>query len=302
MSYAPEVKSRAVTVTPRMAERWLAEGEAHAEALGLPNGNPRGHTNQQTVNNYARQLETGQWLDGSAMHVNEEGLLINGWHRSKAIILSGVPMNVILITGVEIGMADVVDTGPVRSLQQRLNARGEKNTIRLAGAISLIMHLEFNGSVRSHVKINNNDALPWLDSDPYIRDSLAEALRIYNRNKDFNVSVLTAVLYGARVAANDPDFDVTIEDVEKFETDLRENEGLVNGDPTKALLNWVKGAKQTGKKPVQAHVYGIYMKAWNDYIIGNSREQLTFRSGGANPEPEPRLRDGNGDIVWPPVV
>ena len=118
-------KSGYELVTPELAREWLATGVWNRTV------------SRDTVRAYVREMVAGQWLrthQGIAM--DEMGRLIDGQHRLLAVIMAGIPVELMVTRGLATaegcapgaGVMDVIDRGRGRSVGNQLQlAHGIRN-------------------------------------------------------------------------------------------------------------------------------------------------------------------------------
>ena len=76
-----------VDITPELAESWLEAGKTNRLV------------SERRIDNFAAQMEAGQWrLNHNGIAFAENGTLLDGLHRLRAVIRSGktVPMIVVV--------------------------------------------------------------------------------------------------------------------------------------------------------------------------------------------------------------
>jgi hypothetical protein len=81
------IKTTEIYVTPEMAREYLLKSE----------GNRR--LNQPRIDGYIRDLISKKWFVGDTIKFNEEGMLIDGHHRLRAVSQSGIPAPFLVTTG-----------------------------------------------------------------------------------------------------------------------------------------------------------------------------------------------------------
>lgn len=92
-----------MTITPELAEKWLENNSINRRI------------NRGRVKQYAYDMMTGKWqLNGEAIKVYTDGSLADGQHRLAAIIETGKPVKMCVITDVPKGVT-VQDRGRTRS-------------------------------------------------------------------------------------------------------------------------------------------------------------------------------------------
>ena len=86
-SAVPFPNAYTVDVTPELAESWLETGKTDRPV------------SERRIDNFAAQMETGQWrLNHNGIAFADNGTLLDGLHRLRAVIRSGktVPMIVVV--------------------------------------------------------------------------------------------------------------------------------------------------------------------------------------------------------------
>lgn len=86
---------------------------------------------------YAKEMSAGRWqFDGAPIRFDIGGMLIDGQHRLKAIIKSGVPVQLVVVVGLKAD-GSTVDRGKPRTVAQWLYHHGIKNANVVAAAARL---------------------------------------------------------------------------------------------------------------------------------------------------------------------
>ena len=133
----------------------------------------------QGVNRSVRILHEGRWkLTNDAIVVDWNGDLANGQHRLHACARTKKPIHVLLMTGADPKIRDVIDTGIKRSLSDSLQIRGKHDTVWLAAGTTL--HYKYIGAVRDgltwtrmdNTKLDHPQMLAYLDEHPVIEAPL----------------------------------------------------------------------------------------------------------------------------------
>ena len=76
----------------------------------------------RVVNSYAQDMKAGLWQkNGEPIHLDSDGRLVNGQHRLRAIIESGVSIELYVIHNVD---ATLFDSGYRRNLGDQLQMNG----------------------------------------------------------------------------------------------------------------------------------------------------------------------------------
>lgn len=104
---------RQEAITPEMAQEYLKHNTENYRGL-----------NKDRIISYAGDMARGKWqLNGEGIKFDEEGKLIDGQHRLHAIVRAGVPVEMLVIRGVQQGV-NIYDVGSTRSMGQIAKARG----------------------------------------------------------------------------------------------------------------------------------------------------------------------------------
>lgn len=100
-------------ITPEMAREYLKFNTENYRSLS-----------KDRVISYAGDMKNGEWqMNGEAIKFDETGKLIDGQHRLHAIIRAGVPVEMLVVRGVQESV-NIYDIGFRRSLGQIAKARG----------------------------------------------------------------------------------------------------------------------------------------------------------------------------------
>jgi hypothetical protein len=122
------MKTEVMTVTPAMAEKWLA-------ATTFRNRN----VSSTVVFRYAADIAKGEWLlNGESIVLDDNGNVIDGQHRLRAIMKSGRSIQSVVVRGVSSETFHTIDIGKKRGHGDVLSIAGYSNGILLAAGLRLI--------------------------------------------------------------------------------------------------------------------------------------------------------------------
>lgn len=118
------MKAHKVTVTPQMASTLLEN-------------NKRNRTlKRQHVAFLCEEIRNGRWkFNGDAIRVATDGSLIDGQHRLEAVVQTGIPIETLMVSGLDPDVFDTIDGGARRSNGDTLSVAGEKSGRNLAAAL-----------------------------------------------------------------------------------------------------------------------------------------------------------------------
>lgn len=96
------IKAKMELITPALAKKWL-------ETINVNN---RG-ISQNRVGQYTQLMQLGLWDEnnGDPIQLDVDGNLVNGQHRLKAIVNSGVELKMFIVRGVSRYARNTIDTG-----------------------------------------------------------------------------------------------------------------------------------------------------------------------------------------------
>ena len=126
------IKASVVDVTPEMAKEWLSHNCKNRKI------------NMNIVAKYANDMKNGNWeLNGESIAFNQDGTLINGQHRLKAVIVSDTVVPMMVVTGLDNATA-LFDRGRNRRTSDYLVMNAELPAIltRRNSVSAINMHVD----------------------------------------------------------------------------------------------------------------------------------------------------------------
>ena len=267
-----QVKASIETITPRMAEKWLA--------MNSHNRNLK----DSYIIRLAGEILRGDWLlNGESIKLNGN-TLVDGQHRLAAVMRAGVPIRSLVVRGVPLSTQETIDTGSRRTLSDSLKLAGESNYTTLASALSMLFQWENGrfgqGATRSYPTVT--EALRLLGKHPDLRESLVQGDRARHRFR-ISPSVATFVHYlFSRVDR---------EDADDFFEKLVQGTGIDEGSPILALRRALERDTLRHQRRQTVERAAFFVKAWNAYRQGYPITLLKWSPGGAHPEKFPEVDD-----------
>lgn len=259
-------------LTPKIAAYWLTHHNTHNRNI-----RPAG------TNSLAVDIVTGGWeLNGDTIRFSTDGTMLDGQHRCSAVASVGVPVPIILVTGLEPSAQETVDTGAKRTFADTLKLAGETDANNLA-ALTMAVCLWKAGQYRqSGIKPSVKVLVRVLGDHPELRRHVSLARSISNAVGGAPNSVVGLASWL---------FDqVDVTDHDDFFAKLASGAGLDAKDPIWTLReSLLRNAAAKAKLP-RSELLAYYIKGWNAYRAGTRIHQLKFKSGGANPEAFPAPR------------
>ena len=270
------ISSNVQTVTPQLAADILK-----ANTLNRP-------INEATVADYVDQMKKGLWkLNGEPIIIATGGQLLDGQHRLKAVVDSGVTISAVVIYNVDPSAFSTIDTGRVRTAGDIFSIDGIENANQKAAAVSTYFRL-----LRKSKDVETaNETSHDLYNSRSVRQlhvSKQEVLKFYKENKelvdsvvfasarcDRKVRLLTRSATSAYMLYLVINKNHPIEKVTNFFYELfgvipvtNKTVSIYNGLLLKNL------SKQKILTPQLRHIYMI--KTWNAYITGKELSFLAY--------------------------
>lgn len=277
---AAQLTSKVETVTPALAEAWLATMQ-HNRRLS-----------SNTVERLAKMMKEGQWLfDGAPLRFNTKGELVDGQHRLWALIEAKYTADFLVVRNVPDEAFLTMDTGKNRSFADMLSIEtpglGDVNNVAATTQIACRWDLGMRGRqlIAGRAGTLTNSQLMT-----YYRQ---HSEHIINASKLARAGKLTGIPGRALDLLAHIALNLDAEDAAFFFQRLHDGVGLEETSPILALRNTAQ-AHRGGRgyhTDLPADVAcALVIKAWNAYREGHELTKLNWRRGGANPEmfPEPR--------------
>jgi hypothetical protein len=268
-----------VWVTPAMAQAWLVHNTRNR------NKKPR------AISAYARDMANGDWeYNGETLKFSKTGVLLDGQNRLYAIIQSGATVEILVVTGLRDKAQETMDANTRRYFYDTLDIRQEIRTKEVAALCRKVNLLYLAGLKAALVGDagENKGGQPTtaelsavLEANPAIRQYAEPSKRIGR------IVHLPGSVVGLMMFVLD---QVDAEDADYFFRTLETGEMLSAGHPIHTLRQALQNAKFSNRKEDTAKAGAYIIKAWNKYRAGESLQSLSFRPGGANPEPFPLPR------------
>lgn len=253
-----------ITITPEDAENIL-QNAAGYNFRGL-----RAHHARQL----AHEMTAGNWrVNGEAIKFDEKGVLIDGQHRLKACVMSGVPLVTWAIHGVP---RDVeMDMGVRRATHDLLKASGETDSRTLGSSLAALLMIESGvASIGKGSVSYSHQVLACLKRHPGIREfvSRRDGFNIFDRPTMF-----PALWYCFASADADK--------AEVFMLQLKDGVNVQQGSAVLMLRNLLLKMRLSRRKLDQQTALGVCIKAWNLYLQGRVVRSLSWKPN----EPFPRV-------------
>ncbi|MBI5444666.1 MAG: hypothetical protein HY900_26055 [Deltaproteobacteria bacterium] len=262
------MRAEAVEVTPQLARTWLTKNRLNR------------HLSPSVVRRYADALRAGQWVPhGQAIQFDEQGNLLDGQHRLRAIVEADTPALMMVVHDVPEAARDVIDTGRKRSPGDVLSMEGVRSASTVGAALRLLWHYDTS----SVDKYNDPRAKPSnLDLVQLYAEarSLEESARI-GRQAFAVLSPAVATFCHFIFARLDR------KAADEFFVGLIEGADLDVDSPLLLLRNRLVANRASRSKLVSVDLAALVIKAWNAWRRGTPIKYLRWRRKGESPEEFP---------------
>ncbi len=126
----PDVKTTIETISPMRAAEMLTDNVLNRK-LSSPD-----------VVKIVRDLKAGRWqFNGDAIRFDVQGFLLDGQHRLKACVASGVSIKTIVLRGLPSEVRRTIDSGSKRTIGQRLQMDGVINANATGACITTMCQI-----------------------------------------------------------------------------------------------------------------------------------------------------------------
>jgi hypothetical protein len=242
-------------VTPVAA--WeLVTPERAAELLETNTAN-RG-LRLEAVHAYARDIAEGRWMvTGESIKIDWTGRLIDGQHRLAAVVEAGVPVSMLVISGLDPIVQRVIDVNVRRTAGDALRMLGvERNVYEVASAARLAIVFD-RGDARRYGTIRSTtshaEIFAWVEAHPEIDEAAQLARRLFTRLQVPPSPLTYAIWRLSQINAVD-----TLE----FFQSAAEYATTGEGDPRAALLRvYATDTHRIARRPLT--IVGVTFAAWN---------------------------------------
>lgn len=264
------VTSGVVTVTPQIAQDYLTRNI---------NNRP---LNQETVNMYAQMMKEGQWvLSNDAISFSQTGELINGQHRIKAVIQSGVTCQFIVTKGLPQRSFEVMDNGRSRNAADVLFIDGIQGYTVIAAVVRRKIVLERKntavssnlrgGGAGSGTKVSNAQIIAeFKKHDNTYTKIMYDVCSLYRKSRLFSQGDYGGFIAYLVLCLNHP-YEKALAFFEEFSEKSRPTNDVVNQLRQRIMNDKINTTHMTSFAKQR-----LIIKAWNAYVTGKTVKRLVY--------------------------
>jgi len=257
----PQITMQFEEVTPSVARQWL-DRLADNQRKQKPS----------VIERYARDMRNGTFLTtGDPIRFDWNGRLIDGQQRLNAIIISGVPVMLLVVRGVDPEAMVVIDIGAQRTFADSLKITGTLRTSHVGAIVRRVIGWERGNYTGNTSSAELTPTRPELMA--FYRDHMAAFDAAAHRGKDVANQKLgnatasgTAFYLFARL-----DVDAAHTFVER----VIQGTNLHYGDPALTLSR--KLARREWNTPEQL---AGWIRAWNAFRIDATLTKIPLTARG----------------------
>lgn len=264
------MKVELIDVTPDLAQAWLSKN-AHNRKM-----------NARRAANLAAYMRSGEWqVNGETIILSENGLLLDGQHRLKAVTLFGRAVPMMVAFGASDSAFATIDTGKARSPGDILSMSDIKNPTACAAAAKLIWQLMHQQPMM--VAVPPSYLLKIIERYPSIT-KWASKTGGMGVNTILPQSVLIAACAYLDDIARKP------ATAEAFFKGVTEGAGLPEGSPILALRNRLINVRAASGKISAEHGWPITARALSYFEASQKVSKLKYEKS-SGPAEWPTLFD-----------
>ena len=255
------MKIEKILVTPIMAKVFLSNNSKNR----IPKEN--------RVTEYARQMLNGLWREdtGELLKFSDDGKLLDGQHRLRAVILANMAIYFHVATGLQESIFDVLDTGSVRNAADCFNIEKIKGANTIPAIIQTYIAITNNTikQNRNGYKLTNSELLEEYHKNTIFWDDVyTKSNKWYNRF----AKIIQPSIYGGMFAVL---HKIDSKKAELFMDQLSDGKDITNN--VIAILRQKLIADKTSlrKYPMSFKVAFI-IKAWNCFYSNKELKILKY--------------------------
>lgn len=235
-----------------------------------------------TVDYYADQMKRNQWMmNGEAICFAEGGLLVNGQHRLNAIIKANVPVQILVVRGIQEDAFITFDNGRTRTMGDVLSLADVPNANNVATIIKKYLILKQG---RNIIKSNSN-----VGSSKAYRVTKQDMMDCYKSNSELilgitrfsmqcmsKINIMPASEIGAIYLYLVKENKHPMEFVEAFFRMLFYSENVSNATINVFREKVIQSKLQASLKMASKYKEALFTKTWNAYVTNKELKVLSW--------------------------
>lgn len=216
------------------------------------------------VDRYARDMTSDRWLfNGDSIRVAADGTILDGQHRLRAVVQSGVTIETILVRDLPEESQQTMDTGARRNLRDQLVIGGVPHARELAPILRLATQMRL-GSL--NLSPSEMEQQQMLRDHPELH-AVAEFASAARRRLPVQAGAIGAAYWTCWQVSD-------LDAVTEFFDPVLSGAGLSAGDPRLALRNKFIEPRGDRRNLTPSDIYGYTIRAWNAWREGRTLHKL----------------------------
>lgn len=254
-----ELKVYFKVITPEEAEVIISNSRNLFNSL---NGNKQRRLRPKTVDCYVEAMKNGRWeLNGETIKFDKEGRLMDGYHRVKAVIKAGVPIEFLVVEGIDNDAMSTIDIGLKRSLENALQFQAKAYESGAAAVVKARMQLDRHdknlGQSNANVKLEHTEMVnEYRDNECEYNEATHYGKKIYKESENTLKAAEVGALYLHLTKTLNYDRDI-VKDFFDNLCSIRRNEKSIY----KITMNRLDEIKKQGQERINE-----YMMCWNAMV------------------------------------
>ncbi len=230
-------------------------------------------------------------MTGETIGFNEEGVLVDGFHRLMGVVKADTAVKMLVVTGIKPEAAAVMDSGLTRSMADAISVTAQLPGYAAQIAATAKMILGWEQDI-VHSNSSMTTKISRIDIVNFAEDNGEKIIDCIQRGENAKHAIggsttsWSAFLY--RVSG--PEYDQAL--VNSFMDGIVSGAGLQMGDPRLACRNWFITSKLTRRRNspgiTKELALQIIVRAWNFYATNVTRQRIMQSQvkGELIPQPE----------------
>lgn len=227
---------------------------------------------QAHLNILIGRQKRGEWrTNGDSIRFDSEGNLRDGQHRLHMVMLTGIPIEAVVIRGIDPESFVTMDTGKNRTITDVLSIRKEPNPRFLALALQWTYRYladRMTGKIESHDLL-----LSVLEKHPDIQKTVSFYSGL---TQPSGAPGHPEITLGAHYLFSQVDRAESDDFIERYVTGLRLEDASDPVSRLRGLVISVAANPRVGLTPSQ--FFGLFVTAWNAKRTGRKIGKSTFRT------------------------
>lgn len=265
------MESKLMIVTPEMAQRWLSVESKNR------------HVSNSRVDQLRRDIVDGKWVaNGDTIKIGDYGEVIDGQHRLRAVIASGIAIKTLVVFGLSHSeVFGLCDQHRKRTLADHMSVLGEKRVNTLASTTQACYYWDTFQTFDPNGRDQAHRILEYFESHADEMRAGAEYAS-QTRKQQAAIGLPGSIVGTSYVLFGRLDSD----DRDTFLDAVLHGAELSQGHSALLLRNRILENRRKFTKLRKKAMFALVFKAWNYYRVGDTPKIMRWRPDEDFPIPE----------------